>query len=314
MNNGKTKAADKAADKMNFDGTNYSTIKNALQEFINKSVWVIAGPEKQPINALTGRFAKTDNPATWSTYPQALDGMKRFNLPYIGFVFTGCGIGGVDIDNCIDKVTGRISDIASDIISTMGCTYIEKSLSGTGLHILYYGKLLKSERQCYVYHDGVKGHLGIYDTGRFFIVTGNVLDDGHTDIEDCTDGLLKVWEKYLKKPVYQSQTQSISQAPPLDLDDQEIIRRASRAKNGDLFRRLWEGNWQGLKPSQSEADIALVNCLIFWCGKDPTRVSRLFMQSGLMRDKFNRRGAADIEWAISTFRGSTYRGGGRYAG
>ncbi len=50
---------------------------------------------------------------------------------------------------------------------------------------------------------------------------------------------------------------------PSTLNDAEIIRRASEAKNGPKFLALWNGNIEG-HGSQSEADAALCSLLWFW--------------------------------------------------
>jgi primase-polymerase (primpol)-like protein len=36
-------------------------------------------------------------------------------------------------------------------------------------------------------------------------------------------------------------------------------------------------------PSHSEADIALINILVFWVGADPLRIERVFKRSGMHR-------------------------------
>jgi putative DNA primase/helicase len=71
--------------------------------------------------------------------------------------------------------------------------------------------------------------------------------------------------------------------------DATIIKRASSAKNGALFNLLWSGNWQTRYGSQSEADLALCSLLAFRCDGDQARVDHLFRQSGLFREKWERR-------------------------
>jgi P4 family phage/plasmid primase-like protien len=72
------------------------------------------------------------------------------------------------------------------------------------------------------------------------------------------------------------------------LSDDDIIKKASNAKNSDKFKALWEGSWAGLYPSQSEADAALCFILAFYT-KDGTQIDRLFRRSKLYReDKWNR--------------------------
>jgi len=97
----------------------------------------------------------------------------------------------------------------------------------------------------------------------------------------------------------------------MDLDDLTLIERAKRAKNGMQFAALWSGDITGYK-SASEADIALCNMLAFWTNKDPAWVDRLFRQSGLMREKWDRPqsgstyGAITIQNAVSTMTGPGY--------
>jgi putative DNA primase/helicase len=70
--------------------------------------------------------------------------------------------------------------------------------------------------------------------------------------------------------------------------DEELIERAKLAKNGDRFARLWAGDTSVFSGDQSRADLALCRILSFWCKGDFERVDRLFRQSGLMRDKWDR--------------------------
>ncbi|MGD0949914.1 MAG: hypothetical protein ABSA52_21095 [Candidatus Binatia bacterium] len=73
-----------------------------------------------------------------------------------------------------------------------------------------------------------------------------------------------------------------------DLDDDALVARAKRAKNGDAFRRLWAGDATGYS-SPSEADLALCSHLSFWTAGDAARIDRLFRQSGLCRSKWTER-------------------------
>jgi Sensory domain found in PocR len=75
----------------------------------------------------------------------------------------------------------------------------------------------------------------------------------------------------------------------LDLSDQELIQRAKYASNGERFSRLWGGDASDYGNDHSRADIALCRMLAFWTGGDSGRMDRLFRQSGLMREKWDRR-------------------------
>ena len=80
----------------------------------------------------------------------------------------------------------------------------------------------------------------------------------------------------------------------ISLDDQTLVAKAQSAKDGAKFLALWNGNISGYK-SQSEADLALCNILAFWTRGDYERIDRLFRQSGLYREKWDRRNEAGEE-------------------
>jgi hypothetical protein len=71
------------------------------------------------------------------------------------------------------------------------------------------------------------------------------------------------------------------------LNDKAIIKKASNAKNRQKFLALWKGDISGYE-SQSSADIALLSILAFWTNRDQVAMDRLFRQSGLYRDKWER--------------------------
>ena len=75
---------------------------------------------------------------------------------------------------------------------------------------------------------------------------------------------------------------------PMDLDDVALVGKIKRSKGGDTFRRLWDGEYTELYKSPSEADMALCNILAWWTNRDQDRMDRLFRQSGLMREKWDR--------------------------
>src|ERR687898_489049 len=78
-----------------------------------------------------------------------------------------------------------------------------------------------------------------------------------------------------------------SEQPDNGLSNDDVIRRALSASNGERFSRLWSGDVSGYS-SHSEADLALCGMLAFWIGGDATRIDSLFRQSGLYRDKWDR--------------------------
>lgn len=74
----------------------------------------------------------------------------------------------------------------------------------------------------------------------------------------------------------------------VDLDDADLIEKALNANDGGKFRRLWDGDITEWNNDDSAADQALCNKLAFWTGRDASRMDRLFRQSGLYRQKWER--------------------------
>jgi hypothetical protein len=77
------------------------------------------------------------------------------------------------------------------------------------------------------------------------------------------------------------------------LTDDQLIERASTAKHGDRFVRLFvNGDTSGYK-SPSEADEALTNDLGYWTDYDRDRMDTLFRRSALFRKKWDVKHHAD---------------------
>lgn len=220
--------------------------------------------------------------------------------------FDGMGIGifdditAIDIDHCIDDA-GQLSPMAQDIMQTMDA-YTEISPSGKGLRILFLAPGFRYDTGIYYtnrqHMDGGQG-LETYvagQTNKYVTVTGNTMRS--SDLVDRTEQLQTVLDRYMKRNTEQQPQEQqtldswqyvrMQQRTAAELSDRELIDRAMNAGNGSAFTSLWNGDISGY-PSHSEADQALCNLLAFWTNKDAARMDSLFRQSGLMRDKWNRR-------------------------
>ena len=79
------------------------------------------------------------------------------------------------------------------------------------------------------------------------------------------------------------------------LDDNTVLKIATSASNGDKFQDLFNGNWKDYGKSQSSADLAFLNMLAFYTGKNADQMKRLFEESGLYREE---KGETYIETSI----------------
>ncbi len=91
----------------------------------------------------------------------------------IGYVFNGNGIVGIDLDGVMED--GQLTEAAKAMLEELN-TYTEVSPSGKGVHCLVYGQM-----------PGGKGkkvdELEMYDRGRYFTVTGDILYSYSTEMQ-----------------------------------------------------------------------------------------------------------------------------------
>ena len=127
-------------------------------------------------------------------------------------------------------------------------------------------------------------------------ITGNALNN--TGIEDRTAAVKEILEKYMVNPKKPKKTNG--KIPGSYLSDEPVIAKSLASKQGEKFKALWDGGIPDGK-SHSEADQALCTMLAFWCGGDAVQMDRLFRQSGLMREKWERDdySAATLENAVA---------------
>ena len=248
------------------------------EELKKLSCWVTTCNDKIPRNPKTGKNAQSTNPETWGTFEQALEALNKYHHTNIGFVFDGkSGYFGVDLDHCLDN-----TDFCDEFVETLQ-SYAEISKSGNGIHIICKGKLPDGSRR--------RGGVEMYCSGRYFICTGNVYNENYLTVKDCTESIKVLHSKYL--PTLVPKAEISSRGVVVDLEDSEIIDKARNCKTGYLFAALYEGNWQGAFPSQSEADLAFCNQLAFWTGRNEEQMDRIFRASGLMRPKWDKKRGAE---------------------
>ncbi len=225
-----------------------------------------------------GLRADSANKATFTDYAIAIRHRAGYDGLGIGVFGDICAI---DIDSCEEN--GVLSDMAEDIIARMD-SYTEYSPSGTGVRILFRASLRAYDKERY-YINNRQIKLEVYVAGytnRFVTVTGNAISG--TGIEERTDALTEVLEKYMRKA---EKPLSRVAAPGSYLSDTSVLQKALASKQSEKFKTLWNGVIPDGK-SHSEADAALCAMLAFWCGGDTEQMDRLFRQSALMRDKWNR--------------------------
>jgi len=234
---------------------------------------------KVPYSVHGGR-ASSINPKTWAPFEAAIDYAEEHSMSGIGFVFTEDDpYAGIDLDKCRDSETGEIDQWARKIVNALD-SYTEISPSGTGLHIFVKATLPG--------HNNRKGPLEMYESGRYFTLTGEHLDGTPAEIHERQDVLERLYRYYFKDRIIGEANGHRSRATSLDVGDEDLLELAMQAKNGEKFSRLWRGDTSDYAGDESRADLALCSLLVFCTAADTERMDHLFRRSGLYRNKWNR--------------------------
>ena len=240
-----------------------------------------AKPTKIPYNPLTGFKASVTDPLTWVDYETAV--YHSVNYSGIGFTLTPIDpYGFIDLDNTHGNQVNweRQLTIFKEFDS-----YAELSPSGSGLHIIVKGKIPDGRK---------RADIEIYSSGRYMTMTGNVYRDA--PINEHGVLLNQLWAQ-MGAPAALLNYEDNS---PEKHTDDEIINIARIAANGDKFTLLAKGEWEGLYPSQSEADFAFVDILAFYT-QNRNQIRRIFAKSalGARNKKTTIRGVGYIDHMIS---------------
>ena len=226
---------------------------------------------KVPI-AVSGKMASSTDPKTWSTYAEAK--AKHDN---VGIIFTPeQTLVGIDIDHCVegDKIVHEQKDKIEALIAACD-TYTEISPSKTGLH------LFLSVTESFTPKGNKKAPFELYTKGRYFTVTEMPYGEAKDVRQVTTDEINKILS-ILDYPWVKEEVPNIpTTGTPVRLDDEEILRKMFKAKNGDAIKKLYEGDISAYGNDESSADMALCMHLAFWTGKDSSQIERIWTSSPL---------------------------------
>jgi hypothetical protein len=258
--------------------------------------------DKPPIGA-NGREIDATNPANLLGFDEA----RRVALSYgdgIGFALgkpdDRLGIVGIDLDHCIDD-QGDVSDEAMRIVDLLQ-SYTYVTPSRRGLRVLVWGT--KPGPKC----KHTKREIEIYQADRYLTLTSLHLWEGPLPIADRQQELESLYNELWPVPdpkpgPFTRKATATAQDP----SDDDLLDRARKAKNGAAFTALFDqGDTSGHSGDDSSADMALMNLLAFWTGRNASRMEALFSQSALGdRDKWRDRAdyrQRTIEAAIQSCR------------
>jgi putative DNA primase/helicase len=122
-------------------------------------------PTKVPYSVDTGRHASTTDSRTWASFDEALEAYQATKRWHgVGFVLSsGDPFVGIDFDKARNPATGEVDPRVLEYVEKFEVSYVEVSVSGTGLHLITRGKIKGGTK---------KGDYELYDQDRFFTLTG----------------------------------------------------------------------------------------------------------------------------------------------
>ena len=230
---------------------------------------------KRPVNCNSdnGEYAESDNPETWTTFDNALKYLKEKGGTTVAYALDGKdNVSCIDLDHCYDE-NGQPSALAKEVLSKCGKTYVEKSVSGNGLHI--FGKTGGMDIRTF----SKDGDLEFYQKEHFIAMTGD--GSGYSRLESFDTPEMKelLFRKCEKREEWKGVCKGVNGLSTMT--DRDVVEKASNAKNGDKFKRLYAG--EDLQKNHSNSDMSLMNLLAYWCNGDKEQMLRIFATSGLFR-------------------------------
>lgn len=285
-------------------------------------------PRKIPYDPKTFQRADTRDPATWASFEYA-NFVATLDPKYkLGFVFTlNDPYVFIDLDGCRDPDNGQYNEEVTNIRTRLfpGAA-AEVSQSGTGLHLIMRGDKTQFGNR----RNKWGGRFEFYQNNRFIAIAGNEwIGNADLDQTASLQTFLPIREHDRDNQEIQTIRDARWSGPEDDQEllgrmiasDDKITSERLAALNDTIMREpnnflakaqfdilsrrvpfaaLWHGDVNVLShfyPSttgrpfdHSAADLALMNKLAFWTGRDHERMVRLFNMSELSkREKWRNR-------------------------
>lgn len=238
-------------------------------------------------------YLRPNTKEDFSSYDSVIKARRNDEGIGIGLFDSYCGI---DIDHCLNG--NEPSELAKDIVKTIK-SYTEKSLSGTGIHIIfkcdnqekidsikYYTKMNEDQlkKNGFTGTGGLEIYQGNFDN-RYLTLTGNLASNTYKDIVTIDFSVIKgIIEKYMKRPEMTSNNtirqDSTFSAPTEDKQFLEI-----GLQKDDKLIELWNSTPSGSGGNESETDQALMNKLAYWCNGNETLMIESFESSPFFMGK-----------------------------
>ena len=276
----------------------------------------VGGYDKPPVNPYTLTNARSNDSSSLATFAEAAaqigkkahvitkghEGLYECEIAGVGVAFSGTGVCGLDLDNVVNRERKVMTREAGEIIELLD-SYTEISPSGTGLHVIFTGKLPEDiKKLAKNKRDIFKTELAeyqLFDSG-YMTISGEVVGDH--ELGERTDQVVELYEKYFKEvePIEKLSTRRPAGAPSVvssssgysyerwleevkRLSDKEVLERIFESgSTGKKVKALYNGDMSEYNNDHSRADQALCTFL-YGFTSDRTLTERVFRSSALFR-------------------------------
>jgi hypothetical protein len=163
---------------------NLNCLPGELRAGVNRVNWRYEGHQETKVLKIAGtlRNASSTNPRTWRTLRECVKALKRHPGRYAGVgrvIARDDPFVGGDLDDVRDPESGKLSSRATEILRKLD-SYAEVSPSATGVKLWVRASLERAYK---------KPGLEVYPQGRYFMLTGWMLPQALSTVEERQDEL-----------------------------------------------------------------------------------------------------------------------------
>ena len=242
--------------------------------------------DKVILSPTDGHWARANDPSAWTDFDTAMKYALATDKEGLSLLLTEesrkSGITCIDLDESIDA-EGKYNGIASKLTEELKGTYMERSVSGNGLHIFVKDDVLKEGK----YKSAVKtpnGDLEVYDSAHIISLTGDMVSKTN-EITKCPTATTL----FLREQLGERQVANVASSAPTNANrgeyrpgtDNEVIERIRKSKKGAEFDALYSG--KGVTGNASMDDMKLAGILAFFTDCDEAQCFRIMRSSASYR-------------------------------
>lgn len=279
-----------------------------MKKFVLSQVYLENPKTKIPCDPFTGNHTRLDESTNYVNNVEyarvladqlTLSSAGRYHyLPALALTPKNKMEWCIDIDGCYDPTSGRLNELALDVLGTLPCTpYVELSYSGTGIHIIGTSPTPVKDHAC------KRNGIEFYSSNKVIALTGRLLYPVERSICDPN----AVIDKYVPASAPLSSAEWTNVAIDGVTINDDMVISAARKRASDKLRNLVRGkasfvelydrdaeklsdHFQPSDPEkcpfdQSSAELALCGWLMHYSRGNCDQVQRLFLQSPLWRQR-----------------------------